>query len=80
VRTALGVFLGTISRSMAQFAVLIILVIVVLQLLSGGSTPVESQPQWLQSLTYFLPSRRLSASRKSSSIAAEVSTPSGASS
>ena len=55
--TALGVFLGTISRSMAQFALLIILVIVVLQLLSGGSTPVESQPEWLQSLTYFLPSR-----------------------
>jgi ABC-2 type transport system permease protein len=55
--TALGVFLGTISRSMAQFALLIILVIVVLQLLSGGSTPVESQPQWLQALTYFLPSR-----------------------
>jgi ABC-2 type transport system permease protein len=55
--TALGVFLGTISRSMAQFALLIILVIMVLQLLSGGSTPVESQPPWLQSLTYFLPSR-----------------------
>jgi ABC-2 type transport system permease protein len=55
--TALGIFLGTISRSMAQFALLIILVIMVLQLLSGGSTPVESQPQWLQALTYFLPSR-----------------------
>ena len=34
--TALGIFLGTISRSMAQFALLIILVIVVLKLLSGG--------------------------------------------
>lgn len=55
--TALGIFLGTISRSMAQFALLIILVIVVLQLLSGGSTPVESQPEWLQWLTFFLPSR-----------------------
>jgi ABC-2 type transport system permease protein len=55
--TALGLFLGTISRSMAQFALLIILVIVVLQLLSGGSTPVESQPRWLQAMTYFLPSR-----------------------
>ena len=43
--TALGVFLGTISRSMAQFALLIVLVVVVLQLLSGGSTPVESQPR-----------------------------------
>jgi ABC-2 type transport system permease protein len=55
--TALGVFLGTISRSMAQFALLIVLVVVVLQLLSGGSTPVESQPAWLQAATYFLPSR-----------------------
>jgi ABC-2 type transport system permease protein len=55
--TALGVFLGTISRSMAQFALLIVLVVVVLQLLSGGSTPVESQPSWLQAVTYFLPSR-----------------------
>lgn len=55
--TALGIFLGTISRTMAQFALLIILVIVVLMMLSGGSTPVESQPQWLQYLTYFLPAR-----------------------
>ena len=55
--TALGTFLGTISRSMAQFALLIVLVVVVLQLLSGGSTPVESQPEWLQRLTYFLPTR-----------------------
>lgn len=55
--TALGIFLGTISRSMAQFALLIILVIVVLMMLSGGSTPVESQPKWLQYMTYFLPAR-----------------------
>lgn len=55
--TALGIFLGTISRSMAQFALLIILVILVLMLLSGGSTPVESQPRWLQYITYLLPSR-----------------------
>lgn len=55
--TALGIFLGTISRSMAQFALLIILVALVLQLLSGGSTPVESMPQWLQTITYLLPAR-----------------------
>ncbi len=55
--TALGIFLGTISRSMAQFALLIILVIMVLMLLSGGNTPVESQPRWLQYVTFFLPSR-----------------------
>jgi ABC-2 type transport system permease protein len=55
--TALGIFLGTISRSMAQFALLNILVVLVLMLLSGGSTPVESQPEWLQHITFFLPSR-----------------------
>lgn len=55
--TALGIYLGTISRSMAQFALLIILVIIVLTLLSGGSTPVESMPKWLQAATYFLPAR-----------------------
>jgi ABC-2 type transport system permease protein len=32
-------------------------VIVVLMLLSGGSTPVESQPIWLQYMTYLLPAR-----------------------
>jgi ABC-2 type transport system permease protein len=42
---------------MAQFALLIILVVIVLQLLSGGNTPVESQPPWMQRLTLLLPSR-----------------------
>jgi ABC-2 type transport system permease protein len=55
--TALGVFLGTITRTMAQFALLVILLIIVLQLLSGGNTPVESQPEWMQRLTLILPSR-----------------------
>jgi ABC-2 type transport system permease protein len=54
--TALGLFLGTITQSMAQFALLIILVVLVLWLLSGGTTPVESQPVWLQHITFFLPS------------------------
>jgi ABC-2 type transport system permease protein len=54
--TALGIFLGTISRSMAQFALLIILLILTLMLLSGGTTPIESQPRWLQYITFFLPS------------------------
>jgi ABC-2 type transport system permease protein len=55
--TALGIFLGTITRTMAQFALLIILLIIVLQMLSGGNTPIESQPQWLQNMTIVLPSR-----------------------
>jgi ABC-2 type transport system permease protein len=55
--TALGIFLGTITRGMAQFAMLVILIIIALQMLSGGNTPVKSQPQWLQQITWFLPSR-----------------------
>jgi ABC-2 type transport system permease protein len=55
--TALGIFLGTIARSMAQFALLALLVLLPLQLLSGGAVPVESQPDWLQTLTFLFPSR-----------------------
>ncbi len=55
--TALGIFLATIARSMAQFALLFILAIIPLQMLSGGDTPVESQPEWLQVLTLSLPTR-----------------------
>ena len=55
--TALGVLLGTITRTMAQFALLVILLIIVLQLLSGGNTPIESQPDWMQRFTLILPSR-----------------------
>jgi ABC-2 type transport system permease protein len=55
--TALGLFLGTVSQSMAQFALLIIIMITILMLLSGGTTPVESQPKWLQSITFFIPTR-----------------------
>jgi len=29
----------------------------ILQMLSGGRTPVESQPEWLQYITWVLPSR-----------------------
>ena len=56
--TALGLLLGTISRTMAQFAMLVVLLVIMLQLLSGGNTPVESQPEWLQRFTWYLPSAR----------------------
>lgn len=55
--TALGVFLATIARSMAQFALLVMLTILPMLMLSGGETPVESQPYWLQFATALLPSR-----------------------
>jgi ABC-2 type transport system permease protein len=54
---AIGVLLGTAARSMAQFALLMIITILPMMILSGGMSPVESQPQWLQYITWFLPSR-----------------------
>ncbi len=55
--TALGVFLATIARSMAQFALLVMLIVLPMLMLSGGETPIEGQPAWLQAGTLVLPSR-----------------------
>lgn len=54
---AIGIFLGIISRTMAQFALLMMMMIMPLLMLSGGMTPIESQPDWLQPITLLLPSR-----------------------
>jgi ABC-2 type transport system permease protein len=47
---ALGILLGTIAATMGQFGLLAIPVLLVMQLLSGSSTPMESMPVWLQYL------------------------------
>ena len=46
--TSLGIFMATIARNMPQFGMLVVLVLLPLEMLSGGSTPRESQPDWLQ--------------------------------
>lgn len=57
---SMGIFLGTIARSMPQFGLLFFLTILPLQMLSGGVTPRESMPQLVQDLmlaaptTYFV--------------------------
>jgi len=57
---SIGIFLGTIARSMPQLGLLIILAIIPLQLLSGGVTPRESMPELVQLImscaptTYFV--------------------------
>jgi ABC-2 type transport system permease protein len=43
--TSLGMFLATFARTMPQFALLLILVLMPLQMLSGGMTPRESMPE-----------------------------------
>jgi len=53
--TAIGVFLGTVARSMPQLGLLFILVQVPLNLLSGSNTPLESMPYWLAAIAQFSP-------------------------
>lgn len=53
--TSMGIFLGTVARSMPQFGLLVILVLLPMQLLSGGSTPRESMPLWVQEIMLAAP-------------------------
>lgn len=46
--TSLGIFLGTTARSMPQFGLLAMLVLMPLQILSGSVTPRESMPDLVQ--------------------------------
>lgn len=46
--TSMGILLATFSRTMPQFALLLMLIMVPLQLLSGGATPRESMPDFVQ--------------------------------
>lgn len=61
---AIGMFLGTMARSMAQFALLVIMVIIPIIMLSGGMGAIESQPDLVQRLTLALPSRHFLAFAK----------------
>ena len=54
--TALGIMLATIVRSMPQFGLLAFPVFIVMSLLSGGQTPLESMPIFLQKVMQFVPS------------------------
>jgi len=48
--TAVGIFLGTVARSMPQLGLLYLLVYLPLSMLSGGNTPLESMPPWLATI------------------------------
>ncbi len=43
--TSMGIFMGTVARSMPQMGLLLMLVLLPLQMLSGGVTPQESMPE-----------------------------------
>ena len=53
--TSMGIFMGTIARTMPQLGLIFILTILPLQILSGGITPFESMPQVLQNIMLFTP-------------------------
>lgn len=53
--TAMGIFLATLARNMPQFGMLMILILLPLQLLSGGTTPRESMPQLVQDIMLLAP-------------------------
>jgi len=54
--TAIGLFLGTVARSMPQLGLLYMLVFLPMNMLSGSNTPLESMPPWLAELMQISPS------------------------
>ncbi|WP_048306156.1 ABC transporter permease [Halomonas sp. PR-M31] len=53
--TSMGIFFGTVARSMPQLGLLIILVLMPLQILSGGQSPRESMPEIIQNIMLAAP-------------------------
>lgn len=53
--TSLGIFMATVARSMPQFGLLAVLILLPLQLLSGGFTPRESMPGFVQAIMLAAP-------------------------
>jgi len=53
--TSMGIFLGTIARTMPQFGLLMMMTLLPLQILSGGMTPQESMPEAVRLLMQAAP-------------------------
>jgi ABC-2 type transport system permease protein len=54
--TSLGILIATTSSSMAQFGLIVMPVLIVMNLLSGSTTPMDSMPLWLQYVMQISPS------------------------
>lgn len=54
--TGLGILIATFTTSMPQFGLLALPVLVIMNLLSGSTTPMESMPEWLQAIMQVSPS------------------------
>ena len=53
--TSLGIYMATLARSMPQFGLLLMLTMMPLNMLSGGSTPRESMPELVQYIMLLAP-------------------------
>jgi ABC-2 type transport system permease protein len=53
---AIGIFLGTVARSMPQLGLLFMLIFLPMNMLSGANTPLESMPPWLATIMQASPS------------------------
>lgn len=53
--TSLGIFLACIAQNMPQLGILLILVLLPMNMLSGGSTPLESMPEFLRNVMQLSP-------------------------
>jgi ABC-2 type transport system permease protein len=53
--TSLGILIATVARSMPQFSLLAIPVFLVLNMLSGATSPLESMPPLLQTIVEISP-------------------------
>jgi ABC-2 type transport system permease protein len=53
---AIGIFLGTVARTMPQLGLLFMLVFMPMNMLSGSNTPLESMPPWLATTMQASPS------------------------
>jgi ABC-2 type transport system permease protein len=53
---AIGIFIGTVARSMPQLGLLFMLVYLPMNMLSGSNTPLESMPPWLANAMQASPS------------------------
>jgi ABC-2 type transport system permease protein len=54
--TAIGIFLGTVARSMPQLGLLFMFIALPMVVLSGSNTPLESMPRWLATIMQASPS------------------------
>lgn len=53
---AIGIFLGTVARTMPQLGLLFMLIFLPMNMLSGSNTPLESMPPWLATAMQASPS------------------------